>query len=513
MSRPIREGFTGGDERHTRQEGAIERSFVSASGESQRLFREAVVEALDTLEEHWWNAGVPFEPTDPVRIPSMPSNGQPLPEVVRDVGRLILAGGVNPSHPKAVGHMHCLPTMASIVAELLIGATNQSLDSWDESPAATGLEQELIRRFCEVVGLPSGSGGTMDAGATMANQAAMLLAREDYLEKNYGSSSRERGVPPDLTGRLLIVCSEEAHFSIDQAAAFGGIGTQQVRRLPVDEALTIDLSALSEALAAETKVGNLPFLIVATAGTTNAGNIPDIRAIAALARKYRCWFHVDAAYGGALLLSERYRTLLAGIELADSIALDPHKLLFQSVSCGMLLVRDETDLRHFTFHSEYLSPAEPQKRGSDGLGHVNLVDHSLQTTRRFDALKLYMSLRSLGTKGFDEVISSTIDCAQFFANLIDEDPMLELATWPQTNIVLFRYVDTRLTAVDLDLANDAIQQDLYNRGHVILSRTRVRGIVFLKATCMNPLTSPAHFAEIVQDVTASAELVGWAAAR
>jgi L-2,4-diaminobutyrate decarboxylase len=471
----------------------VKKFFVSKDINSQKQFRRITIQATEILEKFWWSNPKAYISKSPLKNFFIPAHGEHLSAILNDVGKNIISAGINPSNPKAIGHMHCLPTTSSIVTELLIGATNQSLDSWDESPGATYVEQSIVQALCKLIGLPAKSSGIVDSGGTMSNQTAVLIARDWYVNQELGVDIKKRGIPAKALKKLKVFCSTEAHFSIEKSVAICGLGTDAVVKVPVDKSLTIDENKLEQMIYREKKKGNLPFLIVATAGTTNAGNIPNLSKIAEIAHKNKAWFHVDAAYGGALVFSKNYKPLLKGIEKADSITLDPHKLLYQSVSCGLFLLRDQRHFEHLSFHSEYLNPKDDKTKGV-----INLVDRSMQTTRRFDALKLYVSLRNLGKDGYNALITSTIQTAQQFAELLKADPNFELATQPQTNIILLRFIKDGLNADQLNNINDKLQQQLYNSGKIIFSRTKIKNKVFLKATCMNPLTTLKDFREILK---------------
>ena len=458
--------------------------------------RYYINESLSILEKYWWSNKKPYNHAKPIKTISIPKKGIEMEKILNEVGAKIIHKGVNTAHPKTVAHMHCLPTMASIIAELLIGATNQSLDSWDESPIATHIEEAVVKFFCNLVGYDKNSDGIIDSGGTMSNQTAVLIARDSFIEQRFNMEAKNSGVPKNAISKMKILCSEQSHFSIEKAATICGLGSNSIIKIPVTNELTINEELVERYVKLEKQKGNYPFLVVATAGTTNAGNTPDLKKIGKICKEHKIHYHIDAAYGGSLLFSKKYRHILDGIESADSITIDPHKMLYQSISCGLFLLKDKSKFKHLTFHSEYLNPKSDVKNGI-----VNFVDKSLQTTRRFDALKLYMSLHHLGKDGYDKIITGTIDMAQKFAKILDKQKMFELATNPQTNIVLFRFVGTK----DNDLGttnnlNEQIQKLLFHEGEAILSKTKINNTTYLKATCMNPLTTEKDFIDIVKQI-------------
>jgi L-2,4-diaminobutyrate decarboxylase len=232
--------------------------------------------------------------------------------------------------------------------------------------------------------------------------------------------------------------------------------------------------------------GLLPFMIVATAGTTDFGSIDDLTELANLANDYQLWLHVDAAFGGALLFSHQYRQLLRDICLADSITIDFHKLYYQSISCGAFFVKHKQSFQHIAYHADYLNPEEDQK---DGI--INLVEKSVQTTKRFDALKLLMTFKLVGTDVFGEMVDYTIRLAKKTAQLLNCDTRFEVLNEPTLNAVLFRYLPLNQVEDDsfVDELNLELQRYFYQSGDLIMAKTKQNGKVYLKFTMLNPLNS------------------------
>jgi L-2,4-diaminobutyrate decarboxylase len=252
--------------------------------------------------------------------------------------------------------------------------------------------------------------------------------------------------------------------------------------------------ALGEELDRLTDGGLVPMAIVATAGTTDFGSIDPLSEIAALAQRYGAWLHVDAAYGSALLLSPRHRHLLRGLELADSISMDFHKNFWQAISCGAFLLRDAARFRHLEVHADYLNPET-----HDAAGIPNLVNKSLATTRRFDALKLWLSFQALGREKFAAMIDRCIELAAHAARQIAAHPELELLHQPQFGCIVFRYRPSRQKA-DADAINSTLRQELFDRGQAVIGHTRVLGHQWLKFTCMNPMTTEEDISKLVDKI-------------
>ena len=258
--------------------------------------------------------------------------------------------------------------------------------------------------------------------------------------------------------------------------------------------------ALDRRLAEIRAQDRLPIALVATAGTTDFGSIDSLPALSTRAKAHGLWLHVDAAYGGALLLSSRHRAKLAGIEEADSIAIDFHKLCYQPISCGAFLLRDGSRFDLMRLHADYLNPAD-----DEAAGIPHLVTKSLQTTRRFDALKLFVSMHHLGRRAFADMLDSTIALATDVARLIAAHPSLELAHQPELNAVVFRYLPGHAPAgadraAWANRVNRGIRTALLRSGRAVLAQTRVVDLTYLKLTLLNPRATPAHIEGILDMV-------------
>ena len=262
----------------------------------------------------------------------------------------------------------------------------------------------------------------------------------------------------------------------------------------------MDVGALSRELSLTVEAGLVPMAVVATAGTTDFGAIDPLREIAALVEAHGSWLHVDAAYGGGLLVSPRRRHLLGGIERADSVTVDYHKTWFQPVSSSALLVRDGRQLRHVTWHADYLNPKDV-----DGTGQPNQVDKSLQTTRRFDALKLWITLRVMGPDAIGQYVDTVADLATAVYAHLDADPDLEVAAAPQLSTLVFRYRPAGMSEEVADTLAPRIRSTLYERGTAMVAATKVDGRCWLKLTLLNPIATSADILAITRQVVAVGE--------
>lgn len=385
-------------------------------------------------------------------------------------------------HPQCVAHLHCPSLVVSQAAEVLINATNQSMDSWDQSPSATIIEMKLIEWLRTQVGYQAGDAGVFTSGGTQSNLMGLMLARDAFFAAQ-GHSVQQDGLPGDLS-KIKVLCSENAHFSVQKNMALMGLGYRSVTLVKTDRFARMDINDLAEKVAQAQANGEQILAIVATAGTTDAGAIDPLPEIAALAAQHNIWVHVDAAWGGALLLSEKYRDYLDGIELVDSITLDFHKQFFQTISCGAFLLKDARHYELMRYQAAYLNSEFDEAQGVP-----NLVSKSLQTTRRFDALKLWMGLEALGQQQYAEIIDHGVTLAQEVAQYVSEQPSLELVMEPQLASVLFRYRPASLATADdaaIALINQKIGDALLDSGRANVGVTESDGVTCLKMTLLNP---------------------------
>ncbi|MYS80428.1 aminotransferase class V-fold PLP-dependent enzyme [Streptomyces sp. SID5474] len=421
----------------------------------------------------------------------------PLPEcgvgefaALGELSALLAWGAADPADPYCAGHLHCPPLAVAVAADLVAGALNGSLDSWDQAPAATALEVEVIAALAGLVGFaPKAAGGTITSGGTESNLMGLLLARD--------------AAGPGV-GRRRILCSQAAHFSIRRCAGLLGLGEDAVVTVPAGADHRMDPVALAAAgrrvLAGNDRIA----AIVATAGTTDLGAIDPLPAVASVARELGAWLHVDAAYGGGALFSDRLAPLLAGLHRAHSVGLDLHKLGWQPVAAGVFVVRDAALLSPLAQRAAYLNPDDDERAG-----YFSLLGNSPRTTRRADVFKIAVTLRALGRAGLGELVERCHDLARHAAQLIRVDPRLELAAEPVLTSVVFRYLPDRpdgpgpAGGAETDRVNAALRRRLLHEGRAVVGRTELGegpGAVRLKLTLLNPNTTAADLAALLEAV-------------
>lgn len=416
----------------------------------------------------------------------LPSRGSAAEDVLELLAQIV-ARSVAVWHPHTVAHLHCPVLLPALAAEVAISALNPSLDSFDQAPAATMLESAMTRWLCQRAGFGDRAGATFTSGGTMSNFMGLLLARDTFSRSRWNHSCREHGLHPE-SSRMRILCSADAHFSLHKSAHQLGLGMSSIVPVKTDKSKRMSMDALEQTIAELDRQGSLPIAVVATAGTTDFGAIDPIADIAELARRHKIWLHVDAAYGGALLMSRRHRHRLDGLALADSIAIDFHKAFLQPVSCGAFLARESADFDFIRFESDYLNPSS---RSEDA--PPDLVDRSILTTRRFDALKLWMSLRMLGAENFAELVDRPLDLATRAAELIAAEPRLHLLIPPELGCIVFRYIGT----ANDDAVNEALPGYVLREGLAVLGHTKIDGAPCLKFTLLNPRTGLAEIESLL----------------
>lgn len=447
-----------------------------------------LVDALARTERRPATGADPARAAKPVADVDLDRPLHDVDATLDEVSRLYLDDAVWFHEPTYAAHLNCPVVIPALLAEVFVSGVNSSLDTFDQSVGGTFIERHLIDWTAARIGFGERADGIFTSGGTQSNLQALLLARDHAVAQGADPAS------------LRVVASADGHFSVQKAARLLGLGDAAVVSVPVDERRRLDVRALASTLAALDAEGHRVMAVVATAGTTDFGAIDPLTEVAGLARAFGAWFHVDAAYGGGLLASTTRRDWLAGIELADSVTVDYHKTWFQPVSSSALVVADGAHLGHVTWHADYLNPKDA--------AHPNQVDKSLQTTRRFDALKLWMTLRIMGPDVIGGYVDDVVDLAAAVGRALAVRPDIELAADPQLSTVVFRYRPAGLSASDASRLAPLVRSALYARGAAMVAGTKVDGGSWLKLTLLNPMATVADILGIVDEVaTIGAELL------
>jgi glutamate/tyrosine decarboxylase-like PLP-dependent enzyme len=403
---------------------------------------------------------------EPVVWGPPPEEGRDPEEVIQQVleGVLPYAGRID--HPRFFAFIPSSPTWPSFLGEMLATGFNVFQGTWLESAGPSQLELVVMDWFRDWLGLPKEGGGLLTSGGSAANLGALVTARE------WAGN-------PD---RPILYLSDQGHSSLDRAARIIGIPAADVRRIPTDDNFRMDVSALRRRVEEDRAAGLHPLCVCGNGGATNTGAIDPLAALAEVGRKEDLWFHVDGAYGGFAVLAPGERDAFAGIEAADSVTLDPHKWLFQPYETGCLMVRDTRLLeKAFRILPEYLQDT------ALGQEHVNFADRGIQLTRGFRALKVWMSIQTLGLRAFREAVQTGIDHARAAENHIRSSAYLEMLGPASLGIVCFRFRDRDLPIGPevLEKLNLAIQEEIVGSGKAMMSSTRLRGVFSLRLSILN----------------------------
>ena len=420
----------------------------------------------------------------------LPENGLGWEKVFELTKQKILPNLLRTTSTDYVPHLHGPGLKETIASELIISTFNQSMDSWDQSPVATEIEVETINHLCKLYGYNENSDGVFTSGGSQSNQTAIILARDWFCNEILKYDVKKNGLNENCS-KLRMYTSEISHFSMEKSAHILGLGYQAVVKVPVDSRKKMDISALKALIQKDKQEGNIPFLIVGTVGTTDFGSIDPLHEVAEIARENSMWLHADAAYGSGVIMSDKYKERVSGLELCDSITVDFHKMFLMPISCSAVLIKDARDFDALTIHADYLNREEDEEDG-----YTNLVDKSLQTTRRFDALKVWTSFQVRGKDGWNTIINTALENAQYFYNRLSLDKDFEVICEPEISSVVFRYKGN-LDNKQADEVNKTIRRTLLHKHGIVIGQTVSNDNVCLKFTLLNPLITHEKIDEIM----------------
>ncbi|MFE2938976.1 pyridoxal phosphate-dependent decarboxylase family protein [Streptomyces sp. NPDC059255] len=463
------------------------------NGATADRYRRSVTEGVERVANRIATAERPFTGITPDALAPVVAAvdlDQPLGDAsaaLDELESVYLRDAVYFHHPRYLAHLNCPVVIPAVLGEAVLSAVNSSLDTWDQSAGGTLIERRLIDWTARRIGLGASADGVFTSGGTQSNLQALLFAREEAKAED--------------PRKLRVFASECSHFSVQKSATLLGLGPDAVVSIPCDRDKRMQTVALAAELERCRAEGLTPMAVVATAGTTDFGSIDPLPEIAALCAQYGTWMHVDAAYGCGLLVSLTRRALLDGIEHADSVTVDYHKSFFQPVSSSAVLVRDAATLRHATYHADYLNPRRTVEERIP-----NQVDKSLQTTRRFDALKLWMTLRVMGADGVGRLFDEVCDLAAEGWQLLAADPRYDVVVAPRLSTLVFRYIPEHITSpTEIDRANLHARKALFASGEAVVAGTAVGGRQYLKFTLLNPETTVRDIAAVLDLISGHAE--------
>lgn len=449
-------------------------------------------QAVDWILQHWTT--LPQQPVGrsagPAEMEALlreppPEQGTEFSQVLGEFQQRIAPYAFRTHHPRFLAFIPSAPNYLSVLADFLCSATNFFSSVWLEAAGPTQVELLVLDWFKTLLGYPPQAGGILTSGGSEANLTALLVARE-----RLGYEERQRAV---------LYVTQERHWSIDRAAKIIGLRPDQVRSVPADEQFRLDLVALQRAVQEDGRAGRLPWTVVANAGATNTGAIDPLLELAELCRIEKLWLHADAAYGWPAVLLPGEKVHLTGIDRADSITLDPHKWFAQPFEAGCVLIRDGArQTETFRIRPDYMQDVEPAE------GEVNFADRGLALTRRFRALKIWFSVKTLGVDWFRNLIARGCQLADLAQILLEQSPRFEILSPRRLSIVCFRYVPAEFSNGEhhaVDRLNLALIERLRLSGRAFLSSTRLRGRVAMRLCFVNWRTTAADVEEVVRLLT------------
>lgn len=425
----------------------------------------------------------------------LPNEGRPLAELL-DECRTVFDLSRHNGHPRFFGYVASPSTPVGAYADLIASALNANITCWRSGPAGTEIEQTVVRWLGSLIRYDDNSKGLLTSGGSMANMIALLIANR----RKGGTEAARKGLwnagPP-----MTIYASEEVHMSIPKAADILGLGRDQVRTVSCDERQRMRVDELVKRIKADTSDGLRPCCVVASAGTTNTGAIDPLNEIADVAREFDLWFHIDGAYGAPGVLDQRKAERFAGLERADSVSLDPHKWLYVPVDAGCLLFRDAA-AAVATFSTEEADYIKVHGLSEDAA--FAYWDYGVELSRRFRALKVWLTLGYYGARRLAESISNDISMAAYMGELVTRADDFELLAPVELSICCFRYAPQNGGDVDLDQLNEKIMAAVQKDGRAYLSNATVNGKFALRACITNFRTTKADIEETLDVVRAVA---------
>ncbi|HEY9115619.1 MAG TPA: aminotransferase class I/II-fold pyridoxal phosphate-dependent enzyme [Bacteroidales bacterium] len=405
----------------------------------------------------------------------------------------IIENSIHLHNPKYMGHQVSAPLPITSLAAMASALLNNGMAVYEMGPAASALEKWIAGKFAQLLGYDENADGIITSGGTLATLTAMLAARKmkagDDIWKNGNSAN------------LAVMVSEQAHYCVDRAARIMGFGEKGVIKIPVDNQYKLRADLLGEYLEKAKTEGLKVIAVIGSACSTSTGTYDDLLEIGNFCEKHNLWFHVDAAHGGGAIVSGKYRPLLKGIEQADSVIIDFHKMLMNPALSTLLMFKNG-QVSYLTFNQKanYL-----WKKNEDEEWY-NYAKRTFECTKLMMSLKFYSVVQAYGFEIFDEHVTYLYDLGKQFAELINQRKGFELAVEPMSNIVCFRFVGN-FQAKELNELNARIRQEILEKGEFYIVQTELNNQIFLRTTLMNPMTETRHLVELLDEVERLAKKV------
>ena len=425
---------------------------------------------------------------------SPPQQSESMDSIFADFNSLIIPGMTHWQHPSFFAYFPANSSYPSVLAEMLTATMGAQCMIWQTSPAAAELEERMMEWIADMQQLPAGFTGVIQDTASTATLCAILTAREKVSEYDVNKSG--------FTGQKFVVyCSDQTHSSIDKAVRIAGIGSSNLRKIPVDDSFALRPAVLAESIAQDRKDGLTPLCVVAACGTTGSTAIDPLEQIGEICRNENIWLHVDAAYAGTAAMLPEKRWILNGVEHADSYVFNPHKWMFTNFDCTAYYVKDKSALiRTFEILPEYLKTREDSQVN-------NYRDWGVPLGRRFRALKLWFVIRSFGVEGLRSKLRKHIELAEMFRNRVDEHPDFQLLAPVPLNTVCFHYAPHGSSIEEQNRWNAALLEELNSTGQMYLTHTKLDGVYTIRMVIGQTNVELKHIEQAWQQIQRLAERV------
>lgn len=424
-----------------------------------QIYTQPVIQEVDELQ------------LDKIRSIGIPEKGRPVEEVVREMENEVFRYCGDNNHPRFFGFVPGPASCVSWLGDIMTSAYNIHAGGNKLAPTVNCIEQQVIRWMADHAGFGKNAGGIFVSGGSMANITALTAARDKKLNE-------------DNLRLGVAYVSDQTHSSVAKGLRIIGIADSRIRKIPTDENFSMNTEELEVAIQKDLKDGYIPFVVIGTAGTTNTGAVDPLEKLAEICKKYELWFHVDGAIGGSVLLSEKYRNLLKGVEKANSLSWDAHKWLFQTYGCAVVLVQNVKDLyQSFHVSAEYLKDLE------DDNDCLNMYDIGIELTRPARGLKLWLTLQILGTELMGSAIDHGFELAKWMEETVENLQDWEIVSHAQMAMLNFRYAPKNLTDKQKNMINERISTRLNESGYAAIFTTELNGKTVLRFCGIHPETT------------------------
>lgn len=412
---------------------------------------------------------------------------------IEDFYKKLIADSIHLHHPKYMGHQISPPAPIASLSAMLTDILNNGMGIYEMGGPSTAIERVVIETIAQAIGYDNTSDGFLTSGGTLANLTALLTARAQIKDRHIWTEGNG-------TKKLALMVSEQAHYCVDRAARIMGLGTEGIIKVPVNEKYQIRTDLLEKHYEEAVAKGIEVFAVVGSACTTSTGSYDNLEILGEFAEKHQVWFHVDGAHGGAVVFSQKYRHLVKGVEKADSIIMDCHKMMMTpSVTTALIYKSGDASYSTFSQNANYLFEKEQDQEW------YNLAKRTFECTKLMMGVKFYSIISTYGTQAIEEFVTVLYDKARTFSELVNDDPEFELATDPESNIVCYRLKGKGTAAEKLNDLNSSVRKAILDEGEFYIVQTVLDNKVYFRNTMMNPFTSKEDMLQLLEKLKLLAE--------